>query len=197
MLFVFVDWPCYAGQSGTLTKDKKTKPKTEKDEEQEYSYFAPGAVPKGNSQEELKAQWAHAKETAVVLQEFGSIKKTDNVRIIYSSKLAYTVVVRTADDSYKRMVIGADIFLDNCEIKDAQGNTAVDVAPAASMEGSKPEDNALQLETRAPVHTLPAEKPGAMRLSLMPPFLTGAGLLMIGIISTILLAKIEKRKRKR
>ena len=149
-------------------------------------------VKTGPTQEELRAQWNTASQTAVAIRPAGSIGKGQTVHIVNTNSFSTTVIVQDkTTNSYRRILLSGEIFEENFELqttKKAQAKTKIE-KPAPVKEVRDPEP--VQLITEAPKKIAPP-KPSAP--SIWIPLAMSFGLLAIGFTATILLSSTQRRK---
>ncbi len=144
-------------------------------------------VKTGPSQEELKAQWDSAAQTAVAVRPAGSVGKGQTVHIVQKGPFSTTVIVRDKrTNSYRRIVLSDEMFQENFEL------TTQKVAARTKIKKPEPTEEPKEPEP-VQVVSLPAKKiaPVEKRSPASPwiPLGMSFGLLALGFASTIFLSK--------
>jgi len=150
-------------------------------------------------QEELQRQWENSTETVVAVQDFGSIRKGEEARVVSSSGVSYTVVARGSGGAYERAVVQADIFSEYFETKvekKASAHTPAIIAPATPTQQLPTEVDTEGTQSLAAVKKSHRTKP-----SLLVPLFMSMAILGVGFGLTIAMAKgsgqkAGKRKKK-
>src|SRR3990172_3697870 len=62
--------------------------------------------------EDLESLWNSAKQKAVASKDFGTITKGQEVRVIGSDAISYTIIAREQDGGYTRRVVDSETFFD-------------------------------------------------------------------------------------
>lgn len=149
----------------------------------------------GPSQEELLVQWNNSKETAIAIREAGSIRKGDVVHLIAVNDVGHTVIVKMADGNYKRFVINSEVFVENFEMKTPSRKL---VAPETSSTPSvETEQPAAESGHRIKRGIRPSSRISGPKPPLIWPILMSMGLLCLGIVSTVVLSKTDRTRKKR
>jgi len=155
-------------------------------------------VKTGPSQEELRAQWNAASQTAIALRPAGSIRKGQTVHIVQTGPFSTTVIVRDATtNNYRRILLSEEMFQENFELRTTvKADAKTKIKKPEPIEDEK-DPEPIQLVNEPPQKIPVATKPAPP--SLWIPLGMSFGLLAIGFASTILLSssKAKQKKRKR
>ena len=154
----------------------------------------PIEVKTGPSQDELRAQWNAASQTAVAVRPAGSIGKGQTVRIIQTGPRSTTVIVRDeTTKNFRRILLSDEIFQENFElrtIKKADAKSRVKKVEPAE-ESKEPEPIRVVSDPVKQVPVAPKPTPPSAWI----PLGMSIGLLAVGFASTILLSSTQRRKR--
>jgi len=155
---------------------------------------APEKKATGPTQEELGSEWGSTTTNAVAIHDFGSLKKGEIVRIVSNNNIKYTIIAKMEDGSYKRLTVNSDNFMENFEIKTVSTLSTREPLPEKdakpSVLATAPEPHSPTISPVAPVAS------PVRRSSLVWPFLSSVALLAFGLLSTMILSKLDQRNHK-
>jgi len=158
-------------------------------------------APIGVSQADLKKQFDESEQTAVASTNVGSIHKGDRVRIVATTDMSYTVIVKESDGSYRKIVFNAENFAEDFEIEKRATSPryvpppAPVAEPVASAPATVPA--VKHVVPRLPKEMPPISEPIGPRPSLFIPFAMSMGLLLLGIGITLMLSRTQEESPQR
>jgi len=153
------------------------------------------------SQEELQRQWQSSTDNVVTIQDFGSIRKGEEARVVSTSGVSYTVVALGPGGEYKRAVVQGDIFSDFFETRVEKKTSTYTPAIIAPVTPATQQPESSGVDTKVTQPSVAVKESHRTKPSLMVPLCMSVAILGVGFGITIAMAKgsgqkAGKRKKK-
>ncbi|HJZ12929.1 MAG TPA: hypothetical protein VJ521_12300, partial [Acidobacteriota bacterium] len=133
--------------------------------------------------EDLESLWNSAKQKAVASKDFGTITKGQEVRVIGSDAISYTIIAREQDGGYTRRVVDSETFFDFFESSLEKKRPVKNLPPV----------NVKPVETRFPEAPPPEKPKPILDASLYKPLGAGFIYLLLLSIAIPLMNRLKER----